>query len=645
MTPERYRQIGELYHAALELEPIRRAAFLDEACQGDDELSGEIRRLLASNEEAGSFLAAPVLQTAAQLIAEDQADAMIGRRLGRYRILSRIGAGGMGEVYLAEDERLGRRIALKLLPAEFAANPERLRRFEREARAASATDHPNIVTIHEIGEAEGVHFIAGEFVEGETVRRLIEREALPPLDALDIALQVADALSAAHAAGIVHRDIKPENIMLRPDGYVKVLDFGLAAITQSQLPATGDDSDAPTIPTDTAPGTILGTVSYMSPEQTRGQKLDARSDLWSLGVVLYEMLTQRKPFPGESMPDIFVAILDRQPPPLSQSISNPAAQSAGLERILTMLLAKSRDQRYPSAMQLTADLKKLHHRLELEAELAHTKSDPAANVIKPSAITHEPNTASSPTIITQSPLSATSPGEPAVIAAAATRPSRAPAIIIAALAVALTIALVSAAGWWWLHPKSPAALSTATTEQLPERWFSYSLTVQKVRDGSPYQTPFQSSGRDIYENGWKFRLNFSSPQSGFLYLINEGPTQGGAISYTLLFPLPSIKEASAQIESNEPMQTGWYEFNEFPGIEKFWIVWAAHPIGELETIKTVVLNSQDKGSIGNPRQRDTVRTLLARVTETHPVEDRVKKQTLVSGHGDILIYLAELEHH
>ena len=332
MTPQRYRQVGELYHAALALSPQDREAFLQKACGGDAGLRHEVEQLLASHEKAGSFLNAPALQ-AAELLAGNQTEALLGKRLGRYQILSRIGKGGMGEVYLAKDEALARQVALKLLPAEFAAEPERLRRFEREARAAAATAHPNIVAIHEIGQCDGIHFIAEEFVEGQTLRRRIEDGRLPLLEALDIAAQTADALAAAHAAGIVHRDIKPENLMLRPDGYVKVLDFGLASLSPRDI--TDAASSPAAVAGETAPGTILGTVNYMSPEQTRGQKADARSDLWSLGVVLYEMLTQRRPFTGESAPDVFVAILDREPPPLRSSLNAPPPE---LESLLAGLL-------------------------------------------------------------------------------------------------------------------------------------------------------------------------------------------------------------------------------------------------------------------------------------------------------------------
>lgn len=623
MTPQRYRQVGELYHAALALPPQDREVFLQKACNGDAELRHEVEQLLASHEEAGSFLAgnfmnAPALQ-AKELLAEDQTEALIGKRLGQYQILSRIGKGGMGEVYLATDEALARQVALKLLPAEFAADPERLHRFEREARAAAATAHPNIVAIHEIGECDGIHFIAEEFVEGQTLRRRIEDGRLPLLEALDIAAQTADALAAAHAAGIVHRDIKPENLMLRPDGYVKVLDFGLASLSR---PLVADSTSSPAAVTgETTPGTILGTVNYMSPEQTRGQKADARSDLWSLGVVLYEMLTQRRPFNGESAPDVFVAILDREPPPLSSSLKAPPE----LESLLAGLLAKNRAQRSSSASLLAAELKRLHRRLELENERdAETKAS-ALTVAGNSAPALKPNA---------NPIYKES--------AAVTRPRR--AMIVPAIFLAIGLMAII---WWMLGRQNTSVASTPAAESLPERSFSYSLTVQKMRDGKPYQTEFQSSGRDFYENGWRFRLNFHSPQPGYLYIINEGPAAGGAISYRLLFPLPSINGASAGIEPGRKMTTGWYQFNAHPGNENFWMLWMAQPLDELEKLKSLVLNARTQGEISAPQQRDAVRALLEKLNhpKTEIREDKVKLQTEVLGKGEALIHLVELKHH
>ena len=235
MTPARWEQIKPLFHAALEHEPAQRATFLARACADDGPLRHEVESLLASHEQAESFIETPASDVAAELLAEAQSGLLAGQMVGPFTIAKVLATGGMGEVYLAEDTRLGRRIALKLLPAQFTTDAERVRRFEQEARAASALNHPNIVTIHEIGRADSTHFIATEFIDGETLREHNAGRALKLNEALDIATQVASALEAAHAAGIVHRDIKPENVMVRRDGIVKVLDFGLAKLALPQL--------------------------------------------------------------------------------------------------------------------------------------------------------------------------------------------------------------------------------------------------------------------------------------------------------------------------------------------------------------------------------------------------------------------------
>ena len=637
MTPEQLAQLSGLYHAALELQPQQRDSFLQESCRGDEALLLEVKNLLEANENAGSFLANPMTAEAAQLIVEEKASAKIGRLFGHYRIQAHIGAGGMGEVYLAIDEKLGRKVALKLLPDEFAQDPERLRRFVTEAKAASATNHPNIVAIHEIGQADGTHYIAEEFVEGETLRSRIGQGPIPLLKALDIAHQTANALAAAHAVGIVHRDIKPENIMLRHDGFVKLLDFGLAGMSQTEAMAQ-QISNAPTLPQQTAAGVILGTVNYMSPEQTRGQKLDSRSDLWSLGVVLYEMLTGQRPFHGESIPDIFVAILERQPTPLTESLAESPVQ---LEQILAKLLAKNREQRYQSSTQLASELKRFHHRLELDAERSDSEiSEPATLFIKPSAPTAEP-----PATQEQLRPIETLPerNEPVTKElAAVARLSRATIVLV----IFLFIAVIAVASWVLFQQKAPATAPPVATDQLPERSFHYWLTVQMMRDGKPYREAFQSAGKERYESGSKFRFNFISPQSGYLYLINEGPAKNG-ISYWLSFPMPSVNGASAKIEANQTMATGWFTFNENTGDEKIWVLWSAQPVSELEQLKADVLNDREQGEIRNSEQRDTVRRLLTKLNQSksEAQQDDVRQQTAVLGHGDHLIHLMELKHH
>jgi Tol biopolymer transport system component len=370
MTPERYRRIGELFDEALERAPEERAAFLKEASGDDAELRIEVEKLLAHQGESAEFLSRPALDVAAALLAHHQSPSAVGQQLGHYQILALLGAGGMGEVYLAKDRRLQRQVALKVLPQTIAGDAERMRRFEQEALAASALNHPNILTIFEFGSEGETQFIASELVQGETLRTRLQRDCPPLSETLDLILQIASALQAAHETGIVHRDIKPENLMVRPDGIVKVLDFGLVKLTE-----------APASPVSTRPGTVLGTVRYMSPEQARGLEVDARTDIFSLGVVLYELVAGRAPFEGPSTNDVIAAILTQEAPPLSRS--SPAVP-AELERIIAKALEKDREKRYQAVSDLRLDLKRLRQRLEFEAELA--RSGPSSE----QAATNEP---------------------------------------------------------------------------------------------------------------------------------------------------------------------------------------------------------------------------------------------------------------
>src|SRR5262252_7301408 len=283
--------------------------------------------------------------------------------ISHYRIISRIGAGGMGEVYLVEDTSLERKVALKLLPTEFTKDQDRVRRFIQEAKAASALNHPNIITIHEIGQHADAHYIATEFIDGSTLRQHMAGESLSVIDALELITQVKSALVAAHEAGIVHRDIKPENIMVRRDGIVKVLDFGLAKLTER---STGEvDEDAATLAKiTTEPGAVMGTPQYMSPEQARAQKIDGRTDIFSLGVVLYEMFAGRPPFDGVNELDVISAILQKDPPPLKSHVEEISPE---LQHIVAKALRKNRDERYQTARDLLSDLKDLKEELSFAA--------------------------------------------------------------------------------------------------------------------------------------------------------------------------------------------------------------------------------------------------------------------------------------
>jgi len=289
----------------------------------------------------------------------------------RYTIISFLGVGGMGEVYLAEDRKLGRKVALKTLPAEFTNDKERLRRFQQEARAASALNHPNLLTIHEIGAESGAHFIAAEYIDGETLRTRIKRGRMSIDEALDVAQQAAFALTAAHGAGIVHRDIKPENIMVRTDGIVKVLDFGLAKLLEDHAREMVDQEADTRALVLTDPGRVLGTPQYMSPEQARGLDLDARTDIWSLGVVLYEMIAGRAPFHGETKSHTVVSILETEPPPLNTFAPQTPPE---LQRIVRKALTKDRDSRYQTARDLMIDLKSLRRDLDIQSEISRSSA-------------------------------------------------------------------------------------------------------------------------------------------------------------------------------------------------------------------------------------------------------------------------------
>ncbi|MFN2491428.1 MAG: protein kinase [Pyrinomonadaceae bacterium] len=367
MTPERWQQIEEVLHGALDRRPQDRASFVEEECAGDDELKLEAASLVRAYEEADEFMERPAMAEDARVLVGPNFADNIGRDIGPYKILQRLGAGGMGEVYLAHDGRLDRLVALKILPAYFGVDDEHLRRFQREARAASALNHPNILTIHEVGESEGVRFIATEFIDGQTIRELIERRELTLGEVLDIAEQVASGLCIAHAAGIVHRDIKPENIMRRTDGLVKILDFGIAKLLEPEFVEYSHGTNS-NVRLQTEAGLVMGTVSYMSPEQARGLLVDERTDIWSFGVVVYEMLAQHPPFEGNTRIDTMVSILEREPPPLSE-VREVDPASALLEPILNKCLRKNKTQRYQAATDLLVDLHNVRRQLKDPAQL------------------------------------------------------------------------------------------------------------------------------------------------------------------------------------------------------------------------------------------------------------------------------------
>ena len=374
MPDQHWENLKEIFHAAVALAPNERAVYLERSCSGNDSLRRTVESLIKSHEEMGNFVDTPAYQAAAEMLVDGVA-LRSGQDVAHYRILSLLGEGGMGQVYLAEDTKLHRRVSLKFLSKNFTQDRERLRRFEQEARAISALNHPNTLTIHEINETDGRRFIATEYVEGQTLRERLG-SGFEIDEALDIAIQVASALVAAHRVNIVHRDIKPENIMIRrDDGLVKVLDFGLAKMFAARR--AGDigsiDSEGETkIRANTAPGVVMGTVAYMSPEQARGDTVDERTDIWSLGVVLYEMVAGCSPFVAATSNEIISAILSKERPPPLKRYARLVPER--LEEIVEKALTKNRDERYQTSKDLLIDLKRLKQSLELKAGIERSTS-------------------------------------------------------------------------------------------------------------------------------------------------------------------------------------------------------------------------------------------------------------------------------
>lgn len=649
MNPQRWQQIDQLFHAALEREPDRRPAFLSQSCQGDEVLRDEVVSLIESHEQDAFFMEGSASDVAAELLARDPRNLQVGQNIGRYTILSSIGEGGMGRVYLAQDTQLERQVALKLLPAEFTIDVERVRRFEQEARAASALNHPNIVTIYEIGHSNSLHFIATEFIDGETLRQRLTNKRLNLDEALDIASQVANALSAAHEAGIVHRDIKPENIMLRRDGFVKVLDFGIAKLTFQQEETLAPSSKPSVVKTN--PGIVMGTVRYMSPEQARGLEIDARTDVWSLGVVFYEMITRRMPFEGETRSHVIVSILESEPPPLSRSVEVPAE----LERIVTTALSKNISNRYQTAYDLSRDLKSLKRDLEVEASLKLSpRSEKSRNLAaRPSK---------EPVCLTKTNLDGSTSGPAIGVTGLQSHGSgdlelktapQSPWYSSAkdwsfGLAIVLLAGLIGFALRFTSKPtaapiEQPSSRSTAASILVPERTLTYWLLVQRPHE----QQPFESIGNGVFDSGSKFWFNIQTPHTGALYLFSYGRNDSSVYEWNTMFPTPANNNGNAWLDTNHanPLRTKTaYLLQGSSGVIELWIVWAQDRISLLDEITSQSYTTQ--GSVNESTHQTKLQTFLEQNKTPQPEisVDKENARVTLTGRRAVLVDRRELEY-
>jgi serine/threonine protein kinase len=618
LTPERWQQVSRIFKSAILLGGETRAAYVASECGADESLRAEVEKLIESHGKAdeGNFLGGVAVEYAAPFLVEDDEvgppEKMLdkGQQFGSYMILDSLGAGGMGEVYLAHDTRLERTVALKVLSKEISLDKRRMQRFRQEAKVASSLNQPNILTVYEFGEVDGLTFIATEFVDGETLRHHLHHKKLKLGQMLDIAIQVLSALDAAHEARIVHRDIKPENVMIRRrDRVVKVLDFGLAKLTEKKTLTNAEESEAATA-VKTAPGTIMGTVNYMSPEQAQAGDVDDRTDIWSTGVMIYEMVSGTMPFSGATSSHTIVHILEKHPPPLSQVAEIPAE----LDRIVMKAIAKNRDERYQTAKDMLIDLRALTKRLDLEAEIGRT---------------------SSPT------MSA---------AAVATDeidrgPKKKQALAIVLTGMALVTAAVFAVNIWRASRASNNAVVPTSTAAPAERILSYWITVQKFKDNKPYQDPFILAGEINFEATYQIRLSVRSPQAGHLYVLNEGP-ESARPGFVVLFPSPTANQGSSLLTAAQLVQIpeqSWFRFDEQQGVEKLWLVFSEEPVPELESVKEFA-NARTRGLITDPSQNSEVQNFLSSHS-AKPEAEKGDTLTTLKTQGKLLVYPLRLEHH
>lgn len=569
-------------------------------------------------------------------------ESLIGVTLdGRYAIETELGRGGIGVVYLARDRKLmDKRVVVKVLLEQSVRHEWVVRKFTHEREALSRVDHPGIVGILDAGETPGgAPYIVTQCVDGLTLRAVICPEGIDIERAAALIEGIAHALEAVHDCGIMHRDLKPENIMIQAltggREQVRIIDFGIAKIRDSRL-----------APSTVGPATA-GTIAYMAPEQLRGEKVTPAADIYSLGVIAYEMVTGRRPFNPETVFQLLE--MQREGVRVRPSDLRPALPRRA-DRVILRALAFDPQGRYQSALEFGDELSRAlgagPEVRELSAEQRPAQADPVHADLPG----------------TRPPLPATLPATPVVGAAPIAVPPQEFSGVrnqhseepqsgrwrwLAPLIGCIVLLSLGAAGGtiWYLvkHSQStvvqPGAGNTAATRTL-----TYWLTVQKMRDGKPYKEPFESSGQEVFENGYKFRFNVTSPDAGYLYLLNEGANDKGENSITWLYPTPARNNGSAEAAANQTIETGWNTFGGQAGTEQFWMVWALKPVAELESAKDTAF--KNKGELRDAAQAKAVREFLAahRAQNVEITGDKAKSLTVIKGAGDVLVKQLELVH-
>jgi serine/threonine protein kinase len=623
LKPERWQQISRIFNRAILLDEAARSAYVKKNCGADNDLQAEIEKLIESHEQAegDDFIGGLAVEDVAEhfIEGEDQLALHKGRQFGNYLILDHLGTGGMGEVYLAKDSRLDRTVALKILSSDVVADERRMQRFRQEAKVASSLNQPNILTIYEFGEVDTLTFIAAEFVDGDTLRDYVRGKQLKLGEILDISIQMLAALDAAHEASIVHRDMKPENVMIRRrDHVVKVLDFGLARVTEKKGNADAVTSEKAVTEFKTAPGLIMGTVNYMSPEQALAKPADARSDIWSCGIIIYELVAGAKPFGGSTSAHTIVQILEKQPAPLAHPGAAGVPQE--LQRIVDKSIAKDPDERYQTAKDMLIDLRNLKRRLDLDAEIERS-SAVTAEYARPART-----------------------AEPVVVETKKTNR----ALVVALIAIIASLAAVFVINVWRGTRNQSSVPPPAPVVSTPARTLTYWITVQKFKNGKAYQDPFDISGEINFEAEYQIRLSVRSAQPGYLYILNEGPANATAgPEYVVVFPSSTANAGSEYITANQRVQIpdqSWLKFDKEQGVEKLWLVFAESPLRELEGLKAFA-NRQTRGLITDAQQNKAINSFLTAHSVNRVGHEKGDTLTTLTSSEKVLVYPVKLEHH